>query len=76
MRIHRRAWKQERDFFLFFPAHSARPSRSRARQAMSELGLKIHVKTHEEKRTAPVRDHPLSRTATHPNSVFNSLSPR
>ena len=38
MRIHRRASKQERDFFLFFPALSAQPSRSLARKAMSELG--------------------------------------
>ena len=61
-RIQRRAWKQERDFFLFFPARSARPSCSRARRAMSELA-KIQVKTDEEKRTAPMRDHPLPRTA-------------
>ena len=38
MRIHRRASKQERGFFLFFPALSAQPSRSLARKAMSELG--------------------------------------
>ena len=38
MQIHRRASKQERDFFLFFPALSAQPSRSLARKAMSELG--------------------------------------
>ena len=40
MQIHRRASKQERDFFLFFPTLSAQPSRSLARKAMSDIRLK------------------------------------
>ena len=80
-RIHRRAWKQERDFFLFFPARSARPSCSRARRVMSELA-KIQVKTDEEKRTAcpdegspPSEDGPPIRCLTPSHHGQDSQKP-